>query len=188
MASPDATRVLKAVATGQATADQLMGIVYDDLRILAQRFLNRAEPGHTLQPTALVHEVYLRLVDQSQVDWHDRSHFFAVGALAMRQILVNHAKAKGRAKRGGGWKRVPLDSPQVISLGHDQDIVAVDEALQELARLNQRQAQIVELRFFGGLNMEEVAEVLRLSKRTVEREWTGVRAWLRQRFAKEDDA
>ena len=162
MASPDATRVLKAVAAGQAAADQLMGIVYDDLRLLARQFLNRSEPGHTLQPTALVHEAYLRLVDQSQVDWRDRSHFFAVGARAMRQILVNHAKAKGSAKRGGGWHRVPLDSPLVISLGRDEDIVAVDEALQELAGLNQRQAQIVELRFFGGLNMEEVAEVLGL--------------------------
>jgi RNA polymerase sigma factor (TIGR02999 family) len=186
MTSPDATRVLKALAAGQDAADQLRGIVYDDLRLLARRFLQG--PGHTLQPTALVHEAYLRLVDQSQVDWRDRSHFFAVGARAMRQILVNHAKAKGTAKRGGGWQRVPLDSPMVISSGDDSHIVAVDEAIEELAGLNKRQAQIVELRFFGGLNMEEVAEVLGLSKRTVEREWTGVRAWLRQRLAEEDEA
>ena len=186
MAPTDATHVLKAVAAGQAAADQLMGIVYDDLRHLARSYLKGSESGHTLQPTALVHEAYLRLVDQSSVNWRDRSHFFAVGARAMRQILVNHAKSKGRAKRGGGWRRVPLDSPLVISPGRDQDIVAVDDALQELETLNQRQAEIVELRFFGGLGMEEVAAVLGLSKRTVEREWTAVKAWLRQRFAKED--
>jgi RNA polymerase sigma factor (TIGR02999 family) len=142
--------------------------------------------AHTLQPTALVHEAFLKLIDQSQVDWRGRSHFFAVGAQAMRRILVSHAKSRGRIKRGGGRHQVPLDEALTVSLESDDDILALDAALEKLAAVDERQAKIVELRFFGGLSVEETAEALGLSKRTVEREWTSCRAWLRRELANQE--
>jgi RNA polymerase sigma factor (TIGR02999 family) len=145
--------------------------------------MGQERSGHTLQPTALVHEAFLKLIDQSRVDWRDRSHFFAIGAQAMRRILVNHAKSRGRVKRGGGKQKLPLDEALTVSLEDDDEILAVDEALEKLAALDERQAKIVELRFFGGLNVDEVAAVLGVSKRTVEREWAACRAWLRRELS-----
>ncbi len=186
--SDEASEVLAAVAEGdRSRLPRLAELVYDDLRRLARRYMRQERVGHTLQPTALVHEAFVKLVDQSRVDWRGRSHFFAVGAQAMRRILVNHAKHKGRVKRGGRQHKVPLDDAMVVSLESDDDVLAVDEALTKLAAVDQQQAQIVELRFFGGLSVAEVAEVLGLSKRTVEREWTACRAWLRRELASGDE-
>lgn len=185
--SHDASRLLTAVRNGdKAKLPQLVELVYADLRKLAARYMEGERSGHTLQPTALVHEAFLKLIDQSQVDWRGKSHFFAVGAQAMRRILVNHAKSRGRIKRGGKLHRLPLDEALTVSMEDDDDVLAVDEALEKLAQVDERQARIVELRFFGGLSVEETAEVLRLSKRTVEREWTACRAWLRRELASQD--
>jgi len=162
-------------------ADELLPLVYDQLRRLARRLLSRERPGHTLQPTALVHEAYLKLVDQTRVDWKGRTHFFAAGAQAMRHILVDHARGRGRAKRGGGWNRVTLgeDAAPFADGGLDADeLLALDEAMQRLAKLDERSARVVELRFFGGLTVPEVAHVLAVSTRTVEGDWTHARAWL----------
>ena len=158
---------------------QLVELVYDDLRRLAQHYMQQERVGHTLQPTALVHETFLKLVNQQHVDWRSRSHFFAIGAQAMRRILVTHAKQKGRIKRGGHRLQLSLDEALTISSENDEDVLALDEAIEKLADSDSRQARIVELRFFGGMSVEETAAAMGLSKRTVEREWTGVRAWLR---------
>lgn len=180
----EASEVLAEVSGGdRSRLPQLAQLVYDDLRKLAGRYMKQERAGHTLQPTALVHEAFIKLVDQSRVDWRGRSHFFAVGAQAMRRILVNHAKRKGRIKRGGHRHRVPLDEAKIVSIDSDDVVIAVDEALTKLAAVDQQQAKIVELRFFGGLDVAEVAEVLGLSKRTVEREWTACRAWLRRELS-----
>jgi RNA polymerase sigma factor (TIGR02999 family) len=182
--SKNANELLAAVKSGDRTnLAELVEVVYEDLRRLAQQYMGQERAGHTLQATALVHEAFLKLIDQTRVDWQDRSHFFAVGAQAMRRILVNHAKSHGRVKRGGGRQKLPLDEALTISLDSGEEILAVDEALEKLAALDERQAQIVELRFFGGLNVDETAAVLGISKRTVEREWTACRAWLRRELA-----
>jgi RNA polymerase sigma factor (TIGR02999 family) len=162
-----------------------MAELYGEFRTLARRYLDREPRGHTLQPTALVNEVYLRLVDQTQVDWKGRTHFFALGAQAMRRVLVDHARRKGRLKRGGGLQRADVDV-SLISARSAADVLAVHEAIQDLEKLDPRQARIVELRFFGGLGVAEVAELLGLSRRTVEAEWTMIRAWLRRRLSDED--
>jgi RNA polymerase sigma factor (TIGR02999 family) len=180
------TSLVQAVAAGdRLAADQLMAEMYGELRTLARRYLDRERPGHTLQPTALVNEVYLKLVDQSEVDWKGRTHFFALGAQVMRRVLVDHARRKGRAKRGGGLQRAAVDV-SLISARSAADVLAVHEAIQDLGKLDPRQARIVELRFFGGLSVAEVAEVLGLAQRTVEAEWTMIRAWLRRRLSDED--
>ncbi len=185
--SHDANNLLAAVRDGdRSKMPQLVELVYDDLRRLAHHYMGNENPGHTLQPTALVHEAFLKLIDQTKVDWRGRSHFFAVGAQAMRRILVNHAKGRGRLKRGGGQRQIPLDEALTISLDDDADVIAVDEALEKLAAVDEQQAKIVELRFFGGLTIDETAEALGLSKRTVEREWTACRAWLRRELASEN--
>jgi RNA polymerase sigma factor (TIGR02999 family) len=182
--SNDANELLAAVKGGdRSKLAELVDVVYEDLRRLAQQYMGQERPDHTLQPTALVHEAFLKLIDQTRVDWRDRSHFFAVGAQAMRLILVNHAKSHGRVKRGGGRHKLPLDEALTVSLEDDDEIIAVDEALEKLAALDERQAKIVELRFFGGLNVDEVAAVLDVPKRTVEREWAACRAWLRRELA-----
>jgi RNA polymerase sigma factor (TIGR02999 family) len=182
--SNDANELLAAVKGGdRSKLAELVDVVYEDLRRLAQQYMGQERSGHTLQPTALVHEAFLKLIDQSRVDWRDRSHFFAIGAQAMRRILVNHAKSRGRVKRGGGKQKLPLDEALTVSLEDDDEILAVDEALEKLAALDERQAKIVELRFFGGLNVDEVAAVLGVSKRTVEREWAACRAWLRRELS-----
>jgi RNA polymerase sigma-70 factor (ECF subfamily) len=174
------TQVLNAACTGDGNAaKQLMPQVYQELREQARRYFQHESSGHTLQPTALVNEAYLKLVDQTKVDWQGRTHFFAVGAQMMRRVLVDHARAKQRVKRGGGRCRIPLDETLTISPQRDEDVLALDDALEKLAQLDARQAKIVELRFFGGLTVDEVAEVLGISPRTVTSEWAVVRAWLR---------
>lgn len=159
--------------------------VYDQLRGLAGSMLRQEVPGHTLQPTALVNEAYMKLVDQTRVDWQGRTHFFAVGAKMMRRILVDHARTKKRVKRGGGIHRVCLSDDVQVSKNNDEDVLAIEEALEKLAEQDSRQAQIVELRFFGGLTVAEVAQVLNVSKRTIESEWTILRAWLRRELSGE---
>jgi RNA polymerase sigma-70 factor (ECF subfamily) len=162
-----------------------MPLVYDQLRGLARSMLNQESPGQTLQPTALVNETYLRMADQTRVDWRGKTHFFAIGAKMMRRILVDHARSKKRQKRGGGMHRIPLDDDMRVTNRNDEDVLAIEAALIKLAELDPRQVQIVELRFFGGLTVDEVAEVLGVSKRTVESDWTMVRAWLRRELTEE---
>ncbi len=168
------------------STDELLALVYPELRRLARGFLARERPNHTLQPTALVHEAYLRLVQQSGVDWAGRTHFFAVGAKVMRRLLIDHARARGRLKRGGDVQKVTLLEGLTPGGGRDLDLeelLTLDAALDELAIENERQALIVEQRFFGGLTVEEVAQQLQVSKRTVESDWAAARDWLRQRLA-----
>lgn len=182
------TSLVRTVAEGdRLAADQLMTELYGEFRSLARRYLDREPSGHTLQPTALVNEVYLKLVDQTQVDWKGRTHFFAIGAQVMRRVLVDHARSKGRLKRGGNVRRAEVDV-SLISARSAADVLAVHEAIEDLEKLDPRQARIVELRFFGGLSVAEVAEVLGLSRRTIEAEWTMIRAWLRRRLSDEEGA
>ncbi len=182
------TSLVRTVAEGdRLAADQLMTELYGEFRSLARRYLDREPSGHTLQPTALVNEVYLKLVDQTQVDWKGRTHFFAIGAQVMRRVLVDHARRKGRLKRGGDLRRAEVDV-SLISARSAADVLAVHEAIEDLEKLDPRQARIVELRFFGGLSVAEVAEVLGLSRRTIEAEWTMIRAWLRRRLSDEEGA
>jgi RNA polymerase sigma-70 factor, ECF subfamily len=181
-----ATQIVNRMVAGNRNASEdLFALLYNDFRRLAAMYLKRERPGHTFQPTALVHEAYLKLIDQTRVDWHGRTHFFAVGAQAMRRILVDHARRRNRLKHGGGRYRITLKEGLALSPQLDEDLLAVDEALEKLAAVDARQATIVELRFFGGLSVEEVAEVLGISKRTVEKEWTMVRAWLRRELGED---
>ncbi|MCR9294813.1 MAG: sigma-70 family RNA polymerase sigma factor [bacterium] len=186
--SEEVTQLLCSTVEGDVdNAEQLMPLVYDQLRALAAKMLENERPGATLQATALVNEAYLRLVDQTRVDWKGKSHFFAIGATIMRRILVDYARAKNRHKRGGGWKRVELEGTPELSAHRDQDVLAVDEALEKLSSIDPVQAKIVEMRFFGGLTVAEVAEVLKMSKRKVEYEWQMVRAWLRRELGEEQE-
>ena len=169
-------------------ADQLFAEVYAELRALASRYLHRERKSHTLQPTALVHEAYLKLVGQTCVDWQGRAHFLAFAAQAMRQILVDHARRHQAAKRGGNQHRIALDDNQLIESHRDVDLLALEDALAKITKLNPRQAKMIELRFFGGLSIAEVAKVMGISKRSVEREWTMVRAWLRRELSRSDVA
>lgn len=174
-----ATELLTKARHGDAaSADQLLPLVYDEMHHLAERFLRREVANHTLQPTALVHEAYLRLVEQSRVDWQGRTHFFAVGARIMHRLLIDHGRNRKRAKRGGGWLRITL-APEVAPFANMEiDALAVHEAIEKLESLDPRQARLVELRFFSGLSMAEIAGVLGVSKRTAEADWTHARAWL----------
>jgi RNA polymerase sigma factor (TIGR02999 family) len=182
-------QLLRDVVHGEpGSVDALMMELYGELRTLAQHYLASESPGHTLQATALVNEAYIRLIDQSQVEWQGRSHFFAVGAQAMRRILVDHARRKGRIKRGKGCERVDLDTLRIVSPQRSDDVLAIDEAIRELEERDPRQAQIVEMRFFGGMTVDEVAEALGVSRRTVESEWTIIRAWLRRRLGDETES
>ena len=167
---------------GDDASQQRFQDAYRDLRALAARMLDRETPGHTLQPTALVHEAYFKLADQRKTDWQSQSQFFAVGATVMRRILVDHARARSTVKRGGEFNRIPLEDG-MISNDRDLDVIAVDDALTDLARLDERHAKIVEMRFFGGLTEPQMAEVLKVSERTVRREWRMCQAWLRKRLA-----
>ena len=162
----------------EAALEKLTPLVYEELRRLAHRYMAGQQPDHTLQTTALVNEAYLRLVDQTKPSFANRSHFFAVAATAMRQILVNHAKAQQRLKRGGGASKVELDTAALISPEQTKTVLDVDEALERLAQLDSRKAQVVELKYFGGLNQDEIAEVLKISIVTVRRDWLFARAWL----------
>jgi len=164
---------------GREALDQLLPLVYDELRRIAARYLRHEPDGHTLQPTALVHEAYVRLVDQRRVRWRNRAHFYGVAAQMMRRILVDHARTRRAEKRGAGWERVPLVEDATAAASVDVDVLALDEALQRLAAFDAQQERIVELRYFGGLTIDEVAEVIGVSAATVVREWTIAKAWLR---------
>jgi RNA polymerase sigma factor (TIGR02999 family) len=175
------TQLLLAWNQGDEGArDRLIPVVYDELRRVARGYLRRERANHTLQPTALVHETFLRLVDQRSVHWQGRAHFFGIAARLMRQILVNHARTRQAAKRGGSAQQVSLADLGALAGHAELDLVSLDEALQQLEKLDPRQGRIVELRFFSGLTFEEVAEVMSLSLATVKREWTTARAWLRR--------
>lgn len=165
-------------ADEQQLAGQLVPLVYDELRKIAQHYFRRERPDHTLQPTALVHEAYLRLADHAGIDWKGRAHFMAICAKVMRQILVDYARARGRQRRGGGRVALALDTDVVCMDMHEDELLGLHDALERLAAVDSRQARVVELRYFGGLNMEEIAHTMGLSKRTVEAEWTHARAWL----------
>ena len=178
-ASDEITQVLRDVSDGCDTApERLMPLVYDELRKLAQAYLHDERINHTLQATALVHEAYLRLVDWQNVTWQNRAHFFAVAAQMMRRILVDHAREKNAQKRGGEWTKLSLDEAISFPQQNEVDVVALDDALKDLEKLDPEQSRIVELRFFGGLTIEETAEVMRRSPATVKREWTMAKAWL----------
>jgi len=182
----EVTKLLISLKDGDraSAAAKLMPLVYDEFRALAARHLRHERKDHTLQPTALVHEAYLRLIDQTRVDWQGRTHFFAVGAQAIRRILVDHARQKKRQKRGGGAGRVALDESVALAPAREEEILALDEALEKLAKLDHRQSEVVEMRFFAGMSVEEVAQVLGVSKRTVEGDWTMARAWLMRELSR----
>ncbi len=186
--SGEITRILDDLADADpAAAERLLPVVYEELRALAGSFFNRHDAGHTLQPTALVHEAYLRLVDRPAADWSGRDHFFAVAAIAMRQILVDHARRKGADKRGGDWGRVTLDEALSPTTGSEVDLVALEDALMRLGELDERSAEVVTLRFFGGLTNETVASVLGVSRATVSNHWRVARAWLASELRKGED-
>ncbi|HTY42634.1 MAG TPA: sigma-70 family RNA polymerase sigma factor [Thermoanaerobaculia bacterium] len=175
----DVTALLKQWSAGDAVAfERLVPLVHAELRRLAHREMGRERAGHTLQTTALVNEAYLRLVDSSRVRWQDRAHFFAMSAQLMRRILVDHARARRARKRGGGARQVELDEALVVSPERGSDLVALDDALQALAVVDARKAQVVELRYFGGLSANESAEALGVSPETVLRDWRLAKAWL----------
>jgi RNA polymerase sigma factor (TIGR02999 family) len=180
----EVTRLLVGWGNGdQAALDELIPLVYDELRRLAGRYMRRESQGHTLQTSALVNEAYLRLIDQKSVRWQNRAHFFGVAAQLMRRILVDHARSRSRAKRGGGAQMVSLAGQAAISK-EVTEVIALDEALKNLAEMDPRKSQIVEMKFFGGLTTEEVAEVLKVTPRTVEREWRKAKAWLNRAISK----
>jgi len=182
------TELLVAWSDGdQKALDELFPLVYDELRQVARRQMRRERPGHTLRTTALVNDAYLRLVDQREVRWQNRAHFFAIAAQMMRRILVDHARAKRYEKRGGGAAHVPLEEAAVLVHGKEAEIVALDEALTTLAGIDPRRARVVELRYFGGLSNEEIAEVLKVSPNTVTRDWNMARAWLYRELSGEAD-
>jgi RNA polymerase sigma-70 factor (ECF subfamily) len=173
------TQLLDQLSQGRPQAfEALLPVVYGELRRQAARYLRRERGNHTLQPTALVNEAYLRLVDQRHVRWQNRAHFFGIAAQAMRRVLVDHARGRVRLKRGGPAAQVTLDEGMLVAAERSIDLLALDKALQRLTTLDARQGQIVELRFFGGLSVEEAAEVIGISPATVKREWSMAKAWL----------
>jgi len=182
--SNDVTQLLVDWGNGnQAALDDLIPLVYSELHRLAGRYMWREGRGHTLQTSALINEAYLRLVDQKKMQWQNRAHFFGVAARLMRQILVDHARSRSRAKRGGGAQMVSLAEQSVIAK-EIEDVIALDDALKNLSEMDPRKSQIVEMKFFGGLTTEEVAEVLNVTTRTVEREWRKAKAWLNRAISK----
>ncbi len=182
----DVTELLVAWSNGnQAARDQLMGVVYDELHRLARRYMRRESPGHTLQTSALLNEAFLRLVDQKNVQWQNRAHFFGIAAQMMRRILVDYARSRNYEKRGGGARALSLDESLIVSDARNEEVVNVHEALERLTEFDSRKGQIVELRFFGGLSIEETAEVLGVSPGTVMRDWTLAKAWLRREMSPE---
>jgi RNA polymerase sigma-70 factor (ECF subfamily) len=177
----EVTRLLYDLRSGKKDVEaQLFTVVYDELRRIAAGYLRRERPDHTLQPTALVHEAYLRLVEQPEQNWQNRAHFFGIGAHLMRQILVDHARKRDADKRGGGEAALALEDFDVAapSVQRPEDLIALDDALCKLEELDHRQSRIVELRFFGGLTEEEISHLLGISVRTVKRDWSVARAWL----------
>jgi RNA polymerase sigma factor (TIGR02999 family) len=181
----EVTRLLKDWSEGRQEAlDRLLPQIYAELRRLAASYLRRERPDHTLQPTALVHEAFIKLVDQRAVRWQNRAHFFGIAAQAMRRILVDHARAHAADKRGAGERAVSIDEALVTIGAPDVDLLALDEVLTRLAAIDAQQSRVVELRYFGGLTMEETAEVLNVSPATVGREWTLAKAWLYAELSK----
>ncbi len=181
------TLLLHAASSGnREDLDALMAAIYQDMRRLAMSHMGGERRDHTLQPTALVHEAYVKLIDQRSTDWKDRLHFFAVASRIIRRILIDHARARHADKRGGGATRILVGDRDVAAPERDIDLIALDEALVELAKLDEQQARIVELRFFGGCTVEEIAEVLKVGKRTVDRDWQIARAWLFDRLSDHD--
>ena len=177
--TPQITQLLERVSAGDARAlENLLTAVHGELRRQAARYLRRERQNHTLQPTALVNEAFLKLVDQRSVRWQNRAHFFGIAAQAMRRILIDHAKAHRRIKRGGVKQNVTLDEGMLAAESKSVDLLALDEVLTRLASIDERQARVVELRFFGGLSVEETAEVMGLSPATIKREWSMAKAWL----------
>ena len=175
------SQLLAAWSDGDQTAlDQLTPLVYDELHRVARRYMRRESPAHTLQTSALVNEAYLRLVDQKNIRWQNRSHFFGIAAKLMRRILVDHARAHARAKRGGEAQKLSLDEKAGMSKEQVVDLVAIDEALSKLAEFDPHKSRIVEMKFFGGLSTDEIAECLNVSSRTIEREWRKAKAWLKR--------
>lgn len=176
------TRILIAARTdaaeGDANRERLFVLLYDELRAMAARAMGRERPGHTLTPTALVHELYLRLVDQTKIDWSDRARFYAIAARAMRQILIHHARARSAAKRGGGWKQVTVEADVMGAKENTLDALALSDAFDALAREDERSASVAEMRVFAGLNHDEIAHVLGVSRRTVDGDWAFARRWL----------
>jgi len=186
MPSEKVTELLAQISGGnRAAVDELMPLVYRELKRIAGGQLGRERVGHTLQATALVHEAYLKLVDQREVAWQNRAHFFGVSAQAMRRILLDYAKSRGRRKRGGDVRRTSFDEALAVADDRESDLLSIDEALTRLEQLDARQAKVVELRFFGGLSVEETAEVLGVSAPTVKREWAMAKAWLHRELAAE---
>lgn len=186
MSDPESvTRLLDEVRGGNREAlDRLLPLVYEEFRRLAAHFMRGERPDHTLQTTALVHEAYLRLVGRGEKDWRNRAHFFAIAAEVMRSILVDHARAHRAAKRGGGAARVPLHESMGLAAPEAEELLLLDEALRRLEKKDPRQARIVELRYFTGMTIAEISEVLEVPQRTVERDWSFAKAWLRRETRK----
>jgi RNA polymerase sigma factor (TIGR02999 family) len=181
------TQVLIDWSKGDTQAPQrLMPLVYEELRQLAHQYLQRERADHTLQATGLVHEAYLRLVDQSTATWQNRAHFFGVAAQVMRRILVDYARSHRAEKRGGTWDKLEFEEGLAPAAGRSVDLIALDDALKDLVTFDPRQSQVVELRFFGGLTNEEIGEVLNVSARTVKREWRLAKAWLLRELSAEE--
>jgi RNA polymerase sigma-70 factor, ECF subfamily len=177
----DVTALLMSWGSGDEEAlARLTPLVYNELHRLAGAYMRREHAGHTLQTTALVNEAYIRLVDSSRVRWQNRAHFFAIAAQLMRRVLVDSARSRGYQKRGGAWKKVTLADGLGAAANLDSDLPAIDEAIEELAKLDARKARVVELRFFGGLSLEETAEALRVSTDTIGRDWRAAKAWLKR--------
>lgn len=177
--SHDVTQLLKEAQQGDRPAyDRLLSLVYDQLKRVARGQIRREREGHTLDTTGLVHETYMKLVDQSQAQWQDRSHFYGIAARAMRQILIDYARRRAAQKRGGAWERTTLDEQRLAAESPLEDLVALDDALERLDALDARLRQVVEYRFFAGLTEEETARILGVTTRTVQRDWAKARAWL----------
>lgn len=187
LAKVEVTQLLRAWGNGvDGALEQLAPLVENELHRLAHEYMSRERPGQTLQTTALVNEVYLRLIDIQQVSWQNRAHFFAISARMMRRILTDFARSRHYLKRGGGAVHVSWDEALVVSEEPDADIVAIDSALSQLAEVDPRKSQVVELRFFGGLSVEETAEVLKISQQTVMRDWKFAKAWLMRALSGEE--
>lgn len=177
--APQVTALLRAWSAGDRTAlDRLVPLVHSELRRLARRYMGRERAGHTLETTALINEAYIRLVEAKAINWQNRAHFFGISARLMRQVLVDFARERGYKKRGGGEQRVPLDEALLIADTPDEDLIALDQALQALAEVDARKSRAIELRFFGGLSIEEAALVLEVSPETVKRDCRLAKAWL----------
>lgn len=182
--SPDITQYLQDWRGGNASAlEDVLPFVYNELRIIARRYRAKENAGHTLQTTEIINEAYLKLIDQSGTDWQNRSHFFAVASRVMRNLLVDHARAKNYQKRGNGAEKVDLEEVALFSNENDESIINLHEALERLEKFDERKARIVELRYFGGLSSEETGEVLGVSEITVKREWLKAKAWLYNELA-----